>query len=403
MIPFEEARQRLLDAVPRPEVSERVPPLALAGRILARPLVSTVDLPPFDNSAMDGYALRSADLAGAAAGRPVCLKLAGRIPAGAVWESPSAPGTCLRIFTGSPMPAGADAVVMQEDVQVRPEAGMVWFSEPVKPWENIRFRGEDIRAGSTLLEAGVRLRPSHAGLAAATGHAALEVFRRPLVWVAATGSELLEPAEPTRPGAIHESNRAGIAALAEEAGAIVRVFPILKDDPETILQFFREASGEADFVITSGGVSVGELDYVKEAFEKAGGTIDLWRVLMKPGKPFAWGRAGRLLWFGLPGNPVSALVTFLALVRPALLAAQGAAERLLPERAGLLETPVANRGPRRNFMRVAIDAEGRIQPSAGQASHMLSAFTSANALLEVPPETCWPAGAQVRVGLLPGA
>jgi molybdopterin molybdotransferase len=301
------------------------------------------------------------------------------------------------------MPSGADAVVMQEDVQVGPEEGMVWFSEPVKPWENIRFRGEDIRAGVTLLEAGVRLRPSHAGLAAAAGLAAVEVFRRPLVWVAATGNELLEPGEPARPGAIHESNRAGIAALAEEAGARVRVFPILPDDPEATTQFFREAAAEADFVLTSGGVSVGELDYVKEAFGKAGGAIELWRVLMKPGKPFAWGRAGRTLWFGLPGNPVSALVTFLVLVRPAILAAQGAAERLLPERAGSLGAPVVNRGPRRNFMRVAIDAEGVVQPSAGQASHMLSAFTSANALLEIPPETRWPAGAPVKVALLPGA
>lgn len=402
MLPFEEARQRLLNSSPPPIDTETLPLGRAIGRVLARGLVSKVDLPPFDNSAMDGYAVRSADLAGATTENPVGLELAGRVPAGAAWERCLAPGSCLRIFTGSPLPDGADAVVMQEDARLEAGGNRIWFSEPAAPWENIRLRGEDIRAGTSLLQPGTRLRPPHAGLVAAVGLDRLEVFRKPSIWIAATGNELQEPGESARPGSIYESNRAGLAALAEEAGAQVRLLPILPDNLEATTQFFRDAAGEADFVLTSGGVSVGEHDHVKAAFAAAGGTMEFWRVLMKPGKPFAHGKLGRTIWFGLPGNPVSAMVTFLTLVRPVLMAAQGAANPFLESRAGVLGVAVANRGPRRNFLRATIHADGTILPAAGQASHMLSAFTTANALLEAPPETHWPAGAPANVMLLPG-
>lgn len=397
MLTLEEALQRVLAAVP-PSVGETVLLGEAAGRVASAPVSSPVNLPPFDNSAMDGYAVRAADVAAATLNSPVRLRLAGRIAAGEATRCHVEPGTCVRLFTGSVLPPGADAVVMQEDTGVDPvDAAFVRVTDAVKPWENIRFRGEDLKHGETILEAGARLGAAQLALLAAAGIGKLPVARRPVLGIMATGSELREADAPLTGGQIYESNRITIATLARQAGATVKVYPLVADTPEATRAALEQAFSECDGVVSTGGVSVGEHDCVKDAFAALGGEIGLWRVAIKPGKPFVFGRWKGKLLFGLPGNPVSAFVTFLLLVRPALLRWQGAADIALPCTSGTLDEPLANRGDRRHFARVTVDAEHRVRPAGVQASHRLASLARANGLVEVPPDTTLPFGAAVRV------
>jgi molybdopterin molybdotransferase len=391
----EQAREKIL-ALITPLSAQTVDLPGALGRFAAEPICSTVDLPPADNSAMDGYAVRSQDLASASAEKPVALRNIGAAPAGLVFAKPVEQGTCVRIFTGSILPRGADAVVMQEDVKSDDrDPSRILFAEKVPPWDNCRLRGEDIKTGAIIAAAGDRLTAPRLSFLAAAGIASVRAARQPVVGLLATGNELREPGTPLPPGAIYESNRTGLAALAKQAGALSRVYPLVPDDLAATKAALERALSECDSVIATGGVSVGEADWVKAAFTEIGGQMELWRVSMRPGKPFAFGRWKEKLFFGLPGNPASALVTFIVLTRPALLRMQGARDILGPTVPALLAEPLPNPGERRHFMRVSLDACGGARSAGNQSSHILSALAHSAGLVDVPPQTTLPAGTLV--------
>ena len=394
MLTYEEALARVLDAMPSPK-AEKVPVAEAAGRFLAEAVTSPLDLPPFDNSAMDGYAVRAADVATASVDKPVALRLVGQVGAGQVFQGSVGVQTCVRLFTGTPLPAGADAVVMQEDT--RADGDTVLVLDRARPWENVRLRGEDVKAGAVIATTGTRLGAGHLNLLAAVGNASVRVTKRPRIALVSTGSELRPPGKPLAPGQIYESNRPMLGALLAECGAEVRAFPLVPDTLTRTRNALARASAECDAVVTTGGASVGKLDFVKAAFAELGGSQEFWKVAIKPGKPFIFGTLGGKFLFGLPGNPVSAFVTFLLLVRPALLRWQGASEVALPAHPGVLAEPLVNRGDRRHFVRVRVDGEGRVHSAGTQASHMLHSLAAANGLVEVPPGTTFAAGATVRV------
>ena len=395
MISLEEAKERLFASITTLPV-ERVPLLQSFGRFCAEPLAARIDLPPFDNSAMDGYAVRANDLAAASENSPVQLQIAGRIGAGEVFSGAIRPGTCLRLFTGSVLPPGADAVVMQEDVIA--ENGVARFVERVKPFENVRLVGEDVRAGAHLVNTGDRLTATRLALLGATGHGEVLVHKVPLVAIVATGDELVEPGEPLSGGKIYESNRVLVSTLLKPLIAHPTILPLLPDRFETTVAALQTAFSKHDVVITTGGVSVGEFDFVRDAFTKLGGAIDYWKVAIRPGKPFVFGTLGSKFLFGLPGNPVSTMVTFLVLVRPALLKMSGARDLEVPRVSGELEEPIANPGDRRHFVRCRWE-DGKVRPSGRQASHILGTLGGANCLVDVPPATRLEPGSRVTVKL----
>jgi len=397
VLELEDALERILSAV-RPLNEEMIDLKAGANRTLTRPIASPIDLPLFDNSAMDGYAVQAADLGTTAPERPASLHLLGRVAAGEVFAGSVEPGTCVQVFTGSPLPKGADAVVMQEDTRTEQSApDQVWFLDTISPGENVRLRGEDVKRGQVLLHEGERLTAGRIGLLAATGLAKVSVGRQPRVGLLATGSELIEAGQPIASGQIYESNRPMLAIEIERIGGSARTFPLVPDEPGPTRASLGLALEACDALVTCGGVSVGEFDFVRPAFEELGGRLDFWKVAIRPGKPFAFGRVGDKYLFGLPGNPVSAWVTFLLLVRPALLRMQGRNEASLPRFSAILAEPLANPRNRRHFIRVAVDEHGRTRPCGRQASHVLSSLASANGLVDVPPGVTYPAGATVSV------
>lgn len=392
MLELESALERILAIVP-PPTSESVKLTAASGRVLTENIASPLDLPPFDNSAMDGYAVRAHDVAGATAANPVRLRLHGRLAAGENSPNSIQSGECARIFTGAPIPGGADTVVMQEDTRV--EGDEVLILDAVRSGENVRWHGEDVRKGSLLASAGTEISVGLLGLLAATGLETVSVACRPKVSVLATGTELRSAGEPLASGQIYECNRAMLAALIERAGGIPQVQPLVRDSLAETRAALESAFASSDIVVTSGGVSVGEMDFVKAAFEALGGHMEFWKVAIRPGKPFVFGRLNTKFLFGLPGNPVSAFVTFLLLVRPALRRWQGLAEVGLPRTQAVLGEAIANPGERLHFMRVRLSADGKIFSSGKQASHALSSLAAANALIAVPPKTQWVAGQTV--------
>jgi len=387
---LEAALETILSTLPAPE-AESVPVAEAAGRFLVRDVTARTDLPAFDNSAMDGYAVRSADLKTA----PATLRLIGETPAGKPFTDPVGPGECVRIFTGSPVPDGADAVVMQEDTEA--DGDRIRVNDTARPFEHIRLRGEDVKTGQRLLQAGDRLTPGAIGLLLAAGAPEVSVARRPLIGLLATGDELKSPGQPLEPGQIYESNRHLLAALVEQCGCRSRVYDLVPDTLDDTRAALGKAFEDCDAVLTTGGVSVGDHDHVRDAFTALGGTLDFWRVRIKPGKPFAFGRLGQRLLFGLPGNPVSAFVTFMLLARPALLRWQDARQIALPTHPAVLEETLVNRGDRRHFMRLRVDAEGRASSAGAQGSHMLHSLAAANALIDVPPGATIEAGRTVTV------
>ncbi|MCM2309298.1 MAG: molybdopterin molybdotransferase MoeA [Sulfuritalea sp.] len=392
MLDFEEALARLLAGAQPLRESEAVPTHSAAGRVLARGLHSTLDVPPLDNTSMDGYALRCADVPAAGAQ----LKVAQRIPAGSVGQLLT-PGTAARIFTGAPLPTGADAVVMQELCSV--EGDVLTVNHLPQPGEWIRRRGEDIAAGAEVLAAGTRLSAAHVGVAASVGAAQLTVFRRLRVALFSTGDELTMPGQPLKPGGIYNSNRYTLRALLEGLGCTVDDFGIVPDSREATRAALRAAAAGNDLILTSGGVSVGEEDHVKPAVE-AEGALDLWKIAIKPGKPLAFGRVGAgdtaaAAFIGLPGNPVSSFVTFLMLVRPFVLKAQGAAA--VAPRAQSLRADFDCKGdPRREFLRARIGATGGLELFANQSSGVLTSCTWADGLIDNPPGQAIRRGDTVR-------
>ena len=379
------AQSRLLDSVPSLEAEDVLLELA-SGRILAAPVVARWDLPGFDNSAMDGYAVRASEVARASAAAPVRLPVRGEVAAGRAAE-PLARGTAMRIFTGAALPAGADAVVRQEDT--RREGDAVLIEVAVPPGAAVRRRGEDVAAGTTVLHPGGRVSPADIAVAAAAGSASLRVGRRPRVAVVATGDEL-RPAGSDIDGAqATDSNSPMVAAAVGDAGGEPLLLGIAADDRDALRQTLRAAMDSADLIVSSAGVSVGDHDHVQEVLAELG-EIGVWRVAMRPGKPLLIGRAGSVPFIGLPGNPVSSSVTFELFARPAILKLQGAAEvnrRRLRVRLGEdLEKPAGLETFSRARLVTSDDGVPVALSSGGQGSHMLSALVAADVLLVLPAE-----------------
>lgn len=394
LLELESARERILASLPAP-LSERVPLAEAERRILAARVVSPLALPGFDNASMDGYAVRAADTVAASAGKSTRLKLVGRVTAGKPLDAALAARACCRVCTGSVLPHGADAVVTQEDTQR--EGGSVVVRVSVRPGENVRQRGEDVMKGAVLADPGESMTAGRLGLLSAAGQTHVTVGTRPVVGLVVTGTELREPGQTLGPGQVYESIRAMLAILARQAGARVHAFPSVADSLPATCAALRGAFRACDAVITSGGVSVGEADCVKAAFKALGGRLEFWRVAIRPGRPFAFGRWGKKFLYGLPGNPVSAFVTFLLLVRPALLRWQGAADVGLPASHGVLKEALANDGERRHFMRVHVNSAGEVSSAGMQEAHRLRSLAAANGLVDVPPHCSLPVGRSVRV------
>jgi len=396
MLEIQEAQERILSEVSALAVLESNLDDSL-GRVLGEDIVSDLDLPLFDNSAMDGYAVRTVDVAGASREKPVSLRVVEHIGAGATPTQRLTQGTTARIFTGAPLPEGADAVVMQEDTDQGAETVAIF--DIARVGENIRHAGEDIRKGQTVLGAGTRVEATHMSLLATLGKARVRVLRPPRVAILATGEELIEADQPLTPGKLREGNSRMLAAFVQQLGAEPVRLGIARDNRDDLYSKLGEGL-KCDALITSGGVSVGEHDLVRPVLEELGCPVKFWRVAVKPGKPFVFSRSKSCLVFGLPGNPVSTMVTFLLFVRPALLKMSGRHDLTLLRRRAVASTPFRNKGGRRHFMRgVLTESAGRLEvASAGrQESHVLSSMVWANCLVDVAPDTSIEAGQAVSV------
>jgi molybdopterin molybdotransferase len=373
------------------------------GAVLAEDVTAAWALPPFDNSGMDGYAVLAADVAGATADRPVTLPVRGEIPAGDTRRTDLAPGTCLRIMTGAPVPSGADAVVPVEWTDDGSET--VTISQAPEPGNAIRRAGGDAAVGDVLMTAGTRVGPLQLGLLAAAGRGTVTGRHVPRITVMSTGNELVEPGQPVRPGQIWESNSRMLAAAAQQAGYPARRHAIVPDNKAAVLTAIEEALDGTDVLVTTGGVSMGgEHDIVKAALSDLG-TVAFRKVAMQPGMPQGFGIVGPAGTpiFTLPGNPVSAYVSFQLFVRPAASALQDFGPERVAAASAELAGPVRSPAGRRSYLRGVLDASGKtVTPVSGQSSHQLASLAKANALIIVPePVTGLPAGAPVDVLVLP--
>ncbi|EON15649.1 gephyrin-like molybdotransferase Glp [Pandoraea sp. SD6-2] len=383
MLSTQEALDAVLAAARPLDRSETVDTLAANGRVLAADVIATLDVPPMDTSAMDGYAVRVADLPGGETVLPVSQ----RIPAGQAPE-PLAGGTAARIFTGAPVPQGADAVVMQEQCEARGDGSVVIRHTPAEG-EFVNRQGADIRRDSVVLAAGMRLRAPALGLAASIGMAKLQVARRLRVAVFFTGDELTMPGETLRAGSIYNSNRFVLRSLLENLGCEMTDYGIVPDNLAATRAILRDAARANDLILTSGGVSVGEEDHVKPAVE-AEGRLSLWQIALKPGKPLAYGEVNRAggetaHFIGLPGNPVSSFVTFLLFVRPFILRLQGVTD-VAPRRIAMRADFTQTKADRRNeFVRARINAQGGLDAFPNQSSAVLTSTVWGDGLIDNPP------------------
>jgi molybdopterin molybdotransferase len=383
LLTLDEALERLLGAVaPLPAAThETVSTFDALGRVLQQDVRSALDVPPQDNTSMDGYAMRAADVPAAGTLLPVSQ----RIPAGVVGE-PLQPGTAARIFTGAQVPPGADAVVMQEQCEAVEQSVRINTVPVSGQW--IRRRGEDVQAGATVLPSGARLTPQALGLAATVGAATLQVARRPRVALFSTGDELAMPGEPLKPGAIYNSNRFTLRAAIQALGCECTDLGIVPDRLDATRDALRRAAQGHDLIVTSGGVSVGEEDHLRPAVQ-AEGRIELWQIAIKPGKPLAFGAVNRpdgsaAHIIGLPGNPVSSFITFLLMVRPVLLRLQGATA-LAPVRVRQradFDWPKPDR--RREFLRVRRNANGGLDLFPNQSSGVLTSAVWGDGVVDTP-------------------
>ncbi len=396
MISVEEARARILKDL-RPTGVETVGLAEAAGRVSAQPVMARVTQPPADVSAMDGYALRACDGA-----LDATLRVIGSAPAGHPFHGAVGPGEAVRLFTGSIIPDGADAILLQEDAVVAD--GMIHVREAVRPARHIRRKGQDFTAGSVVLSAGRRLTPRDIGLAAAANHPWLVVHRRPRIVLLATGDEIVLPGEPLPPGGIVSSNTHALAALIRQAGGEATVLPVAPDDVTAIANAAESARG-ADMLVTAGGASVGDHDLVQTALGARGLSLDFWRIAMRPGKPLMHGRMGDLPVLGLPGNPVSSMVCATLFLVPALACLSGlsaAAPNVTPATLGA-EVPTNDR--RADFLRAHIErrADGSLiaTPFPRQDSALLRDLAAADCLiLRAPHAPALSAGARVEVIML---
>ena len=394
MIDVDEARERILRAfAPLPMI--RVPLDGALGMTLAVDVIAGMSVPTFANAAMDGFALRSADTLQATPHNPVRLRVVGEAAAGTVPDVEVGPGEAVRIMTGAPVPAGADAVVRFEETdethpapleQGRP-GGLIGIRKSARPGENVRPIGEDFHAGETLLAAGARLRPVELGLLATLNRTNVTVHRRPRVAILATGDEVVDPGQELAPGQIRNSNSVTVAALVRRCGGDPILLGIARDSAEHLQAKLAEARG-ADLILTTGGVSVGDYDLVKRVLQQEG-RIELWQVRIKPGKPLAFGWLGTTPLLGLPGNPVAAVVAFEQFSRPAIGRMLGQRDLTIPTMPARLHGSIDNRGGRRHYVRVTVEwaESGYVATPAGaQGAGVLSTLTRANGLMVVPED-----------------
>lgn len=382
MISVEEAF-RTIRAQLRPLPAERVPLIEAAGRVLAEAIVAPANIPPFDNSAMDGYAVRTADLTAATELDPVPLEVVGAIAAGAAGGPPVEPGTAVRIMTGAPLPDGADAVIMREET--REFDHRIEALASVALGEHIRRAGEDVRKGAVVFAAGHALNPAALGVLASLGFAEVTVHRRPTVAILGTGDELVPLGQPLGAGQIHDSSAIALEALVRGMGGVPTHLGIARDDVNDLRAKIKQGARH-DVLLTTGGVSVGDHDLVKAVLGELG-ELHVWRINMQPGKPLAFGRIGEALVFGLPGNPVSSLVAFEVFVRPALRALQGHRRLQRAQFKATLLQPIAKRQVRRQYLRAVVDSEGgsfTVLLTGPQGSHQLTSVAMANALVVLP-------------------
>jgi molybdopterin molybdotransferase len=381
---LDDALAQLLAAVSPLTSTEQVSTFDADGRVLAADVVSELQVPSFDNSAMDGYAVRAEDLMFGSNE----LRVTQRIAAGGVGEHLQA-GTAARIFTGAPVPPGADAVVMQEDcTRIHDEPETIRVNTTPLPGQHIRHAGEDVQRGDCVLPAGTRLGPAELGLAASIGMAQLKVVRKPRVALFSTGDELVMPGtvapQDMLPGAIYNSNRFFLLNLLRRMGCEVADLGIVPDNREATIAALQSAAADNDVILTSGGVSVGEEDHIKPAVQSLG-TLDLWQIAIKPGKPFAHGRIGTAHFIGLPGNPVSSFVTFLVLVRPFLMRLQGVQESAMKSIAVRADFDWPKADKRREFLRVRHNVNGGLDLFSNQSSGVLTSAVWGDGLVDVAP------------------
>jgi molybdopterin molybdotransferase len=402
MISVREALEQVLEGLPRLE-AEQVALTRARGRVLAAAVHARRDVPPFRNSAMDGYAVRSADVATACVDRPVRLGVLETVAAGAVATKPISVGTAIRIMTGAPVPEGADAVVRVEDTVAGVADTEVAIRAPVSADANVRHPGEDLRAGELALASGRVLRPADVGLLASLGTSMVRVVRRPRVAIVSTGDELVDLGEPLGPGQIVNSNAYALAAAIEEAGGEPVLLGIARDRPERLRAAFADAV-RFDAVLSTGGVSVGTFDYVRTMLAEIGYRERFWKVAQKPGKPLTFGSCGNTPVFGLPGNPVSALVCFYLYALPALRAMLGLDRIHLPSATATLAEDIKTAAGLTEFVRCRLEggADGyRVRSTGTQSSGALHSLSVGDALAVAPADAgVLRAGERVRVVLL---
>ncbi|WGE32366.1 molybdopterin molybdotransferase MoeA [Actinobacillus genomosp. 2] len=391
LLPLSEALANMLERLPSPTKIENLPLNQCANRILAEDIFSPINVPSFDNSAMDGYACRLADLA-----QFERLTVAGKSFAGNLFNGEVKAGECVRIMTGAMVPADCDVVVMQEDTEVETLTSgqiLVKFCKTPKLGQNIRRIGEDVKQGALVLAKGSLLNVTTLPLLASLGIAQVPVFSRLKVAILSTGDELTSVGQPLEQGKIYDTNRFAVRLMLEKLNCEILDFGILPDDPAVFEQTFNQAQQQADVLITSGGVSVGEADFTKDVLEKLG-EIGFWKIAMKPGKPFAFGKLQHAWFFGLPGNPVSALVTFYQLVQPALAKLAGVnVERIANLTQNLtaiadtnLKKTVGRQDFQRGFYYVNQQGEVAVRPVGSQGSHIFSAFYESNCFIVLEAE-----------------
>ena len=389
MISVEEALGKVLDYVKLLEAEEK-PILDCLGQVLAEDITSSINVPPLDNTAMDGYALRAADTRNAGQKSPCLLRVIDTLPAGSVSSRTVEPGTAIRIMTGAPIPEGADTIVKFEDTdetrrkQVTSEIGIL---VEAKAGANIRRAGEDITRGKLVLGKGTVLRPSEIGVLASVGRSRVKVHRRPVVAILATGDELVEIDQELGPGKIYNSNTYGLAAQVERYGGLPRILGIARDRKHSLNEKLEKGL-DSDLLITSGGVSMGDYDLVKDILAQKG-EITFWQVRMKPGKPLAFGLIGNIPLLGLPGNPVSSMLSFEIFARPAIFKMMGKPLRSKPIIQAVVDSPLQNGDGRRVYVRAKVeksDDRYLAQVTGAQGSGILTSMALANGLIIIPED-----------------
>lgn len=396
MLSVEQALERIRELTPSPRGKEKITLHESYQRVLATGVVAGFDVPPFRNSAMDGYAVRSADLQAA---EPTLLKVAGKSFAGHPYDSPVNAGEAIRIMTGAVMPENADSVVMQEHVSVQGE--QIEIPGGQAAGQNVRDTGDDLKRGEVVLKPGRKLNAADIGLLASMGIVEVEVFCRPRVAIFSTGDELQSLGTPLANGQIYDSNRYTLNALLQKTGVEIIDMGVLPDNEALISQAFHDAADAADIVITSGGVSVGEADYIKDTLMKLG-QVDFWKIAMKPGKPLAFGKLGNALLFGLPGNPVSVMVTFAIFTRESIRILSGADHQAAITLTATTQDDLKKRPGRREYQRgIYTRADtGALQVSTtgSQGSHILKSMSLANCFIVLPRQSGdIPAGTELEI------